>query len=264
MMQEVTRQGHVQGIRVCRGAPSIFHLLFADDCILFSRATPTGVGAIVNVLQRYEQLSGQKVNFHKSELCLSENVQEDQARDIESILGVRRVKNHVLYLGLSTVAGRSKRAMFSFIKERVWGRLQGWKEKLLSGAGRQILIKTIAQAIPTYVMQCFLLPTSLCEELRAIISHYFWGQRRQESKLHICSWRRLCLPKEKGGLGFRDFQCFNKALLAKQGWRLLTNPNSLLARVMKAKYFPILEFMQAALGPQPSYIWRSILAGREF
>ncbi|GMI80299.1 hypothetical protein like AT4G29090 [Hibiscus trionum] len=72
----------------------------------------------------------------------------------------------------------------------------------------------------------------------------------------------MCLPKSNGGLKFRDLFKFNIALLAKQGWRILSNPNCLLARVMKARYFPTSDFMNAGLGSCPSYIWRSIVSFR--
>ena len=68
------------------------------------------------------------------------------------------------------------------------------------------------------------------------------------------------LNKENGGMGFQEFHCFNKALLAKQLWRLWKNPDSLVARIMKAKYFPKGEALDASLGSKPSYVWRSILS----
>ena len=64
-------------------------------------------------------------------------------------------------------------------------------------------------------------------------------------------------------MGFKDIHSFNMALLAKQGWRLLTEPNSLFSRIFKAKYFPWCSFFKAKLGSNPSYIWRSILAARK-
>ena len=70
----------------------------------------------------------------------------------------------------------------------------------------------------------------------------------------------MCLPKEKGGMGFRDLKLFNIALLAKQGWRLQTNSSSLFYRVYKAKYFLRCDFLEATLGSQPSFSWRSILS----
>lgn len=72
----------------------------------------------------------------------------------------------------------------------------------------------------------------------------------------------MCLPKEKGGMGFRHLRLFNLALLAKQGWWLQTNSSSLCFRVYKAKYFPSCDFVDENLGCQPSFAWRSIMAAR--
>ena len=81
--------------------------------------------------------------------------------------------------------------------------------------------------------------------------------------MHWCSWERLCWHKSAGGLGFRDVSIFNKALLAKQAWRLYQCPNSLAARVMKGIYFPSTQFLQAKCTGRSSFLWRSVLWGRE-
>jgi hypothetical protein len=75
------------------------------------------------------------------------------------------------------------------------------------------------------------------------------------------SWTQLGLPKQRGRLGFRDFEAFNLALLAKQGWRLIQHPNSLLATVLKGKYFPR-DSLQTKLGANPSFTWRNMLKAR--
>lgn len=74
---------------------------------------------------------------------------------------------------------------------------------------------------------------------------------------------KMCQSKTRGGLGFRGLSSFNQALVAKQSWRIIQAPDSLVARVMKRRYFRHSDFMEAKLGSNPSYIWRSILWGRE-
>lgn len=135
--------------------------------------------------------------------------------------------------------------------------------KFLSTAGRDVLIKMVAQAIPAYVMQCFRLPASLCAEFQSMICPFWWNQKGNERKLHLWSWQQLCRPKMERGLGFRDFECFNQPLLAKKGWCLLQFPDSLLSRLLKAKYYYNFSFLDASVGFSPSYTWRSILSGRD-
>jgi hypothetical protein len=73
----------------------------------------------------------------------------------------------------------------------------------------------------------------------------------------------MTTPKFAGGLGFRDIELFNLALLARQSWRLLQNPETLSARTLQAVYYPNTDMLNANLGAHPSQIWRSILEGRD-
>ena len=142
---------------------------------------------------------------------------------------------------------------FNRIKDQVGKKIAGWKGKLLSSARREILIKAVAQATPTYTMSCFKLPESFCRELNAMMSSFWWGKKDKERKMAWVAWEKLCMPKEDGGMGFRDLRAFNLAFLAKQGWRLQQNANSLVHRLFKARYFADRPFKEAVLGKRPSF-----------
>ena len=144
----------------------------------------------------------------------------------------------------------------------MWKKLQGWKEKLLSQAGGDVLIKSVIQAIPTYTMSCFKLPKGLIKELEILIRKFWWGYSRGNRKIHWVKWDRLCEAKELGGMGFKEIEKFNDALLAKQVWRMINNPDSLCHQVFKARFFldcSILEIRDSNVG---SYAWKSILSAR--
>jgi hypothetical protein len=100
------------------------------------------------------------------------------------------------------------------------------------------LIKSVAQAIPVYVMSVFQLPASLHESLSRCIRRFWWGERAGKRKTHWIPWQQFTRAKGDGGFGFRDLKLFNQALLARQAWRLVDRLESLCARVLKAKYFP--------------------------
>ena len=102
-------------------------------------------------------------------------------------------------------------------------------------------------------MSCFQLPKILCDDLERMMINFWWGQRHQETKLAWMIWKKLCKSKLYGGMRFRNLEAFNLALLAKQGWQILSNPNSLMARVYKAKYFPYDDILNAKFGSNPSY-----------
>ena len=113
--------------------------------------------------------------------------------------------------------GRSKKKAFNWIKDQASRKIVVWKGKLLSNAGREILIKAVAQATPTYTISCFKLSNSLCSNLNSLMGRFWWGQKVNERKLAWISWEKLCTPKIKGRMGFRDLKAFNLVLLAKQG-----------------------------------------------
>nr|XP_023887422.1 uncharacterized protein LOC111999529 [Quercus suber] len=165
---------------------------------------------------------------------------------------------HTKYLELPSIIGKSKNAIIAEIKERVGKKLSGWKGKMLSIRGKEILIKAVAQAVPTYSMSCFLLPKGLYEDLEGMMRNFWWGQKKQEAKIAWVAWKKMCKSKFEGGMGFRNLQAFNFAILAKQAWRILNNSNSIISRIYKAKYFPSSDFLNSKLGCNLSYAWRSI------
>lgn len=112
-------------------------------------------------------------------------------------------------------------------------------------------------------MSCFALSARTRKKMTGAISNYWWGGSADSRAIHWRRWQDLTLPKCRGGMGFRDIKHFNVAMLGKQGWRLMTNPESLCARVIKGKYYPNGDFLSATKKRNSSHTWRAILVGKE-
>ena len=95
--------------------------------------------------------------------------------------GMKEVKQSK-YLGLPMVIGRTKKQVFSYIKERVIKRLSNWKEKLLSNAGKEVLLKSVVLALRTYAMSCCRLPKGLCVDLCREMAKCWWGDSEGNNK----------------------------------------------------------------------------------
>ncbi|XP_073362313.1 uncharacterized protein [Aegilops tauschii subsp. strangulata] len=198
--------------------------------ILF-KANKESAMQIQRILQMYEASSGQTINKDKSAAFFSGNVKAEDKKDVMSIPGITKEAMNERYLGMPI------------------------------HVGKELLIKVVAQTIPTFTMSCFDLTKSICEEISTAVCKYWWSQQDKTNKIHWLSWEKLTKSKGDGGLGFRDIYNFNMAMLARQGWRMPQNPESLCARVLGAKYFPDGNVLNAREISNMSYTWRSILKG---
>ncbi|XP_042972884.1 uncharacterized protein LOC122304684 [Carya illinoinensis] len=214
-----------------RGPIKLSHLFFVDDSLLFCQASPKELIKVIEILDIYEQASGQVLNKDKSSVFFNKNTMKEGQDLILQLAGIKSNGSFEKYLGLPAVLGRAKVAAFHSLIDRTWSLVVNWKTNHLSSAGKEVLLKAVLQAIPTYSMGMFLLPHSITQKLNQLFRK-FW-----------------------------DFRMFNLAMLAKQSWRMIQDPNSLASCVMKQKYYPTGNLLKAKLGSSPSYVWRSMMAG---
>ena len=225
-------------MKVCRRAPGISHLLFADDTLLFFKADSEQAERVKHVLEIYDKGTGQVINPNKCSILFSPICPTSTQECIKGTLQITQATFEAKYLGLLTPDGRMSKGKLKSLQERLAKCLMEWEDNYLSMGGKEIKIKAIAQALPVYIMSVFKVPAGLCEELMRMIRRFWWGAEKGKWKTHWVSWDFMVRPEGKGGMGFKDLRTFNQALLARQAWRLIQFLESLCAQVLRAKYYP--------------------------
>lgn len=173
-------------IHVSKGGTELIHALFADDLIIFARANKKVAMEIKKCLKLYCSWPSQKVNASKSAIYSSKNLERATSIEVNGMLAYDQLRERCLHLGPPLFIGRNRTRDWSFLVEKTELRVAGWKQKLLSKAGRMILIKTAAQASPSYSMATNVLPKSICRRLDGTFRRCSWGTTANGSQ-------RMCL-----------------------------------------------------------------------
>ena len=257
------QDGSLAGVKVARNCPPINHLLFADDTMFFTKTSVACCEALKRVLSLYEGASGQCINVGKSAITFSAKTPSEVKSRVKELLNIHQEGGTGKYLGLPEHFGRKKRDIFANLIDRIRQKSISWSTRYLSSAGKQVLLHAVLAALPTYTMSCFKLPLSICKQIQSVLTRFWWDAKPETRKLCWVSWTRLTRPKSAGGLGFREIEQFNNALLAKLAWRILKEPHSLLAQTLMGKYCHNSSFLDCLAPASASHGWRGILAGRE-
>ncbi|CAN1819320.1 LINE-1 retrotransposable element ORF2 protein [Linum perenne] len=178
LLRQGSKDGWLHGSIAAKGTPTISHLLFADDSFFFCRAEIEEARQMRKLFETYEAASGQSINRTKSGIFFSPNTHEMLKDGLKHILGILARLDTGRYLGVPSIVGGAKRRVLNFLKDRLWKRIQGWKDKPISKGGKEVLVKEVAQSLPQYCMNVFLFPATVIEEIERMINSFWWGTKR--------------------------------------------------------------------------------------
>lgn len=133
----------IQGLKFGKEL-TISHLLFADDSLVFTKASVDSCKNLKAIFDCYAAASGQLFNFEKSSLVFSGSIPKDRAEAIKNIFQLNVVSRHGKYLGLPSMVGRKKTSFFNEVKLKVVSKIASWQHRLFSSGGKEVLIKAVA------------------------------------------------------------------------------------------------------------------------
>ena len=200
LINQAVQNGVITGVSTSKSGPQLSHLFFADDSLLFCKANSVEWRRLLRILDIYEAASGLKLNMEKTSIFFSRNTSEAKREEISQLLGLQATQSYEKYLGLPTLMGKSRVKSFQSIKDKVWKCLQNWKNNFLSQVGKEVLLKAVVQAIPTFCMSVFLLPISLFKETQGMMQRFWWVHKDNTSKIHWVSWEQM----GKARMGFQE------------------------------------------------------------
>lgn len=180
--------------------------------------------ALAEILELYCTASEQMVNHAKSAIMFRPDVLQQKRKQICDILVFNEVSKHdkveVKPIGMNVLVVVVKRNI-------------AWGDECLSRAGKEVLVKPVVQAIPTYAMSCFKFRENILKEIQSQVMKFWWCEKWKDTGIDWISWRKLCDTEQLGGLGLKHMKAFNLAMLTKQTWQILSEPDSLLSLVYR-------------------------------
>lgn len=249
-------QGILVGAKVAPSARPITDCLYADDLLVFGAATATEAGQIMQTLNDFEAVSGQRIGPEKSSVWFSHPTTNEERDQIAAILSVPLLENKGKYLGAPI---QLDSASFDFLIAKVSSKLQAWKSQTLSPAGRVVRIRSVLQALPVYYMATCKIPTGVLQKITALFRKFFWAKMDKSRYLAYVAWEKITNPILMGGLGLRSLELTNEALLMKSLWKLASGGQELWIDLVVAKYIPRSNLWQSKREYKCSPFWRGLM-----
>ncbi|XP_026417238.1 uncharacterized protein LOC113312716 [Papaver somniferum] len=237
----------ISGVKVARNAPADMH----------------NIAGIMNNLNYFGSVSGQMLNLDKSNVYFSHNLSPSSREIIARELKMTKMKDSDTYLGVTLLIGRNKTKSFKPLIQFFGSRLKTWKGKTMNHSARTVMVKHVLNALPTYQMGCFRIPKTKIDQMDVIQKHFWWGHSSNRG-LCLIGWNNIRILKSLGGLGFRNLEHFNTAMLTKLAWKASNDDNSLCMQIVRAKYGKNDSLLHLdKLKDDSSWLWKSIYSGIE-
>ena len=244
-------------------AQKITHLCFADDLMLFCHGNTSSIRIIKKVMDEFAGTAGLIPNLSKSHIFFG-NVKGPCKRRILDVLPFVEGKLPMKYLGIPLISTRLFTRDCKNLVERVKLKVNNWKNKTLSYAGRFQLISSVLASLPVYWASVVLIPKSIIKDIEKIMRNFLWNSGESRKGIAKVAWNEICRPKIYGGLGLKNLSDWNIALLSSRIWKILSGHNSLRVRWINSHLLEGRSFWDVDYKDKMSWSWRNLLKIRPY
>jgi hypothetical protein len=235
MLSRANSAGHIRGVVSHLIPGGVTHLQYTDDTMILIEPTDLGIANLKTLLLCFENMSGLKINFDKSEVVVS-GLEEGAKQRVANLLNCKLGKFPIKYLGLPMSDCPLSVAEWGFLTEKVGHRVDPWQGLFLASAGRLELTNSCLSSLPTFAMSMYLLHEATHSAMDSTQGRFFWEGVGPKRKYHMVDWAMVCKPKEDGGLGVLNTRHMNTASMMKWILKLYQNAEGLWADLIRAKY----------------------------
>ncbi|GJR41737.1 putative RNA-directed DNA polymerase [Tanacetum coccineum] len=236
----------------------IINLCFADDLFLFARGHPSSVSVIMDALEEFKQVSGLVPSIPKSTAYFCNVPNAIKASILNSMPFAEGVLP-VRYLGVPLISSRLLFRDCKILVEKLESRVNDWRNKFLSLAGRLQLIRSVLSSMHIYWASVFILPSRIVHDLEQLMRGFLWCQGEMKKGKAKVAWDSVCMPKHEGGLGIRRIEDFNIALMATHIWSIFTHRESLWVKWVHTYKLKGRSFWDVPCRGDASWGWRKLL-----
>lgn len=257
LVKQVRQQGLIRGLAKHLVPGGCVILQYADDTIFLLEPDLDCARNLKFLLCMFEQMSGLKINFHKSDLYCLGGAQE-LGNTLKGIFTCKQGSFPFRYLGVPLSYKRLANINWKPMEDRVEGRLASWQGRLLSRGDRVTLINSCMSSVPNFLMSFLEIPKSVMKKLDFFRRRMLWQDEADHRKIHLVNWPSVCQPKDQGGLGITDLTLMNFCLICKWIWKL-ENSSGLWQKLIRRKYCRGKLLAQVVHRQGDSHFWSGIL-----
>jgi hypothetical protein len=226
MLMRAAKVNLISGLLPQSEPGGIISLQYADDTLFFLENNLDKAANLKWLLVCFEQLSGMKINYDKSDLLVL-GMDDERANEFAKKICCKRSNFPIKYLGVPLHFSKVRREDLQPVIDKIVKRIAGWKGRLLSYAGRLTLLKSCLASIPIYLLSVIKFPRWAIDLINTHMGHFLWNNTEEKHKYHLANWQLVSQKKEMVGLGIPDLRSLNMALLSSLIFRYHLNSASI-------------------------------------